>query len=68
MLNIDMNAYSAQIITEFVTATGPARSRLFELFVCVLNNDGKQLVDPNNAVCSLSQKYLGGLCPVTQVC
>ncbi|KAH7327058.1 hypothetical protein BKA65DRAFT_539736 [Rhexocercosporidium sp. MPI-PUGE-AT-0058] len=65
-LNIDMANYSAQSVSACQTANGVVMVRLFELFVCVLDNDGKQLVDPNNAVYPLSHKYLGGLCPVSQ--
>ena len=63
-----MASYGAQSVTPCYTASGLSINRLFELFVSVLDNDGKQLVDPNNAVYPLSHKYLGGLCPVTLVC
>lgn len=66
-LGIDMASYGAQSVTPCYTASGLSINRLFELFVSVLDNDGKQLVDPNNAVYPLSHKYLGGLCPVTLV-
>ncbi|PVH83983.1 hypothetical protein DL98DRAFT_652057 [Cadophora sp. DSE1049] len=64
-LGIDMASCGAQSVTPCYTAAGISINRLFELFVCVLDNDGKQLVDPNNAVYPLSHKYLGGLCPVS---
>ncbi|KAG4434784.1 hypothetical protein IFR05_009719 [Cadophora sp. M221] len=63
-LQIDMNSYAAQSATECLTASGPLMTRLFELFVCVLDDAGKQLIDPNNALFPLSHKFIGGLCPV----
>ncbi|KAL2060650.1 hypothetical protein VTL71DRAFT_9291 [Oculimacula yallundae] len=65
-LNINTAFYAAQSVSEILTANGVVSSRVFELFVCVLDNEGKQLVDQNNAVYPLSHKYLGGLCPVVQ--
>lgn len=64
---IDEMNYSAQSVTETMTTNGMITNRLFELFVCVLDNDGCQLVDSNNAVYPLSHTYLGGLCPVAEV-
>ncbi|CZT44743.1 uncharacterized protein RSE6_04959 [Rhynchosporium secalis] len=65
-LGINTNFYAAQSVTCLETANGEAATRLFELFVCVLDDEGKQLVDEKNAVYPLSHKYLGGMCPVVQ--
>lgn len=65
-LGIDGQMYGAQCVDLMNTAAGPARARVFEMFVCVLDNDGRQLIDPNNAVYPLSHAYLGGLCPVVE--
>ncbi|KAL5327535.1 hypothetical protein ACEPPN_005234 [Leptodophora sp. 'Broadleaf-Isolate-01'] len=64
-LQIDMDFYSAQSATVCETAAGARKTRLFELLVCVLDHEGKQLVNQDNAVYPLSHKYLGGLCPVS---
>jgi len=63
-LGIDIFWYPAQSVQTMTTANGSINSRLYELFVCVLDEQGRQLVDPKDAVWPYSHKYLGGLCPV----
>jgi hypothetical protein len=63
-LGVDMAWYDAQTVQTMDCATGPITSRIYELHVCVLDNDCKQLVEPNDAVYPFSHKYLGGVCPV----
>jgi hypothetical protein len=41
--------------------------RVFELFVCVLDGDGKQLVDKNDPVYPHAPYYLGSMCPVAEI-
>jgi hypothetical protein len=62
-LGIDQTNYAAQCVDKIMTANGEANVRIWEMFVCVLDDDGKQLVDPNNAVWPQCHVYLGGLCP-----
>ena len=65
-LGIDANFYAAQSIQRMSTANGIIHSRIYEMLVCVLDDAGKHLVDPNNAMWPDFQKYLGGLCPVME--
>ncbi|KAI6712479.1 hypothetical protein JHW43_004962 [Diplocarpon mali] len=65
-LDIDARLYSAQSVTTLQTAAGDVSTRVFELFVCVLDDDGRQLVDADDPVYPLSHQYLGGLCPVAE--
>jgi hypothetical protein len=44
-LGIKPVQYEAQSVIRMVTANGGKVVRVFELFVCVLDEDGKQLVD-----------------------
>ncbi len=66
MLGIDGNEYGAQSVETLMTANGPIFTRLFELFVSVLDENGKQLVDANDPVYCFNHPYLGGLCPVVE--
>jgi hypothetical protein len=50
-----------------VTANGEKVVRVFELFVCVLDKDGKQLVDKNDPVYPHAPYYLGSMCPVAEI-
>jgi len=65
-LEVDPAWYAAQTVQSFDAANGPVTSRIYELYVCVLDHNGKQLVDPNDAVWPFAHKYLGSLCPVAQ--
>ncbi|KUJ23871.1 uncharacterized protein LY89DRAFT_726923 [Mollisia scopiformis] len=63
-LGISSQDYGAQSMAMVQTAAGPSYTRMWELFVCVLDENGKQLVNAFDAVYPLSHHYLGGLCPV----
>lgn len=65
-LGVDSLWYAAQTIQTFTAAAGPVTTRIYELYVCVLDNNCKQLVNPKDAVYPYSHKYLGSLCPVAQ--
>jgi hypothetical protein len=65
-LMIDEHNYAAQSVEILNTANGVLRSRLFELFVCVLDEQQKQLVDEAHCAWPYHAKYLGGLCPVVE--
>lgn len=65
-LGIDYYNYSAQSVCPVLTAAGPVNMRLFELWVCVLSNDGAHLVDANEPAFPNSNKFLGSLCPVLE--
>ena len=66
-LIIDQDHYAAQSVDTIDTANGTIRTRVFELFVSVLDENLNQLVDPENAVWPFHAKYLGGLCPVAEI-
>ena len=66
-LMIDEQNYAAQSVDMLGTANGTVISRVFELFVCVLDEQQKQLVDENHCAWPYHAKYLGGLCPVTEL-
>lgn len=66
-LLIDEQNYACQSVASCNTANGTVNARLFELFVCVLDNEQKQLVDENHSAWPYHAKYLGGLCPVVEV-
>jgi hypothetical protein len=63
-LGVDPQIYSAQTVETLNTANGQMESRCYELFVCVLDDDCRHLVDPQNAVWPWHGKFLGGLSPV----
>ena len=65
-LAIDENMYACQAVQEMSTANGRVTSRIFELFVCVLDNDNKQLVKADDPSVPYAANYLGGLCPVVE--
>jgi hypothetical protein len=65
-LGIDLNWYGAQSVQGLTSANGSVYSRLLELYVSVLDDDGKQLVREDDAVWPKYNHYLGGLCPVVQ--
>lgn len=65
-LMIDDQNYAAQSVETLNTANGVVYARLFELFVCVLDEQQKQLVDENHCAHPYHAKYLGGLCPVVE--
>ena len=66
-LMIDEHNYAAQSVETLDTPNGVMYSRLFELFVCVLDGNRRQLVDANHCAHPYYAKYLGGLCPVAEV-
>jgi hypothetical protein len=66
-LMIDEQNYAAQSVDLLGTANGNITSRVFELFVCVLDDQQKQLVDENHCAWPYHAKYLGGLCPVSEL-
>jgi hypothetical protein len=59
--------YGAQSVIRMVTANGEKVVRVFELFVCVLDEDGRQLVDKNDPVYPHAPYYLGSMCPVVEI-
>jgi len=64
-LGIDNNTYGCQSVQSFTTASGAVNSRIYELFVCVLDHNGRHLVDSNDPVFPPpAASYLGSLCPV----
>jgi hypothetical protein len=63
---VDPTWYAAQTVQSFDSANGSVTSRIYELYVCVLDDNAKHLVDPNDAVWPFNHKYLGSLCPVAQ--
>jgi hypothetical protein len=65
-LGVDIHWYPAQSIQTMHAPTGMISSRIYELYVSVLDDEGKQLVDENDPVYPYSPRYLGGLCPVAQ--
>jgi len=65
-LGVDINYYPAQSIQTMHSPTGPVSSRIYELCVSVLDDEGRQLVDENDPVYPYNHRYLGGLCPVAQ--
>lgn len=65
-LEVDPAWYAAQTVQSFEAANGSVTSRMYELYVCVLDDNAKQLVDPHDAVWPFAHKYLGSLCPVAQ--
>ena len=65
-LFIDEENYAAQSVALLNTANGDI-TRYFELFVCVLDEKQRQLVDENHSAWPYHAKYLGGLCPVTEI-
>ncbi|KAI9743614.1 MAG: hypothetical protein M1818_002930 [Claussenomyces sp. TS43310] len=67
LLGIDPALYSAQSIEECITANGNAYMKCFEMYVTVVDEECKDLVDPDDAVWPYHGKYIGGLCPVLQV-
>jgi hypothetical protein len=50
-----------------VTANVEKVVRVFELFVCVLDEDRRQLVDKNDPVYPHAPYYLGSMCPVAEI-
>lgn len=65
-LMIDEQNYAAQSVEVLSTANGIVYARLFELFVCVLDEQQRQLVDENHCAHPYHAKHLGGLCPVVE--
>jgi hypothetical protein len=65
-LGIDENNYSCQALETMNTANGEITSRVFELLVCVLDEKGGHLVDPNDPMLPHFHHHLGGLCPVVE--
>lgn len=65
-LGINKDLYGAQCVDVVVTATGEQPVRIWELFVSVLDGNGRHLVDSNNPVWPRAHQYLGGLCPVSE--
>jgi hypothetical protein len=49
-LGVDPTWYAAQIVQNFDSANGSVTSRFYELYGCVLDDNAKQLVNPNDAV------------------
>lgn len=67
-LGIELDNYAAQSVQTLTTVNGTIHSRIFEMFVTVVQGETfSQLVDENDAVWPYHGKYLGGLCPVAQV-
>jgi hypothetical protein len=68
LLSLGVNPlfYGAQSVQSMLSASGVFTTRIYELWVSVLNNEGEQLVDENDPVFPRSHKFLGGLCPVAQ--
>jgi hypothetical protein len=66
-LGIDCVNYGAQSLDQVTTASGNVMSRIYEMFVCVLDNNNKQLVNPTDAVWPYSFHFLGGLTPVIEL-
>jgi hypothetical protein len=66
-LGIKPVQYEAQSVIRMVTANGGKVVRVFELFVCVLDEDGKQLVDKNDPIYPQTPYYLGSMCPVAEI-
>jgi hypothetical protein len=65
-LMIDEQNYAAQSVEVLNTANGVIYGRLYELFVSVLDEQQRQLVDENHCAHPYHAKYLGGLCPVVE--
>jgi len=66
-LGIKPVQYGAQSVIRIVNANGEKVVRVFELFVCVLDEDGKQLVDKNDTVYPHARYDLGSICPVAEI-
>jgi len=66
-LAIDETNYACQAVATMKTANGIVNARIFELFVCVLDDNNEQLVDPNDAAWPYHAHYLGGLCPCIEL-
>jgi hypothetical protein len=54
-------------VIRMVIANGEKVVRVFELFVGVLDEDGRQLVNKNDPVCPHAPYYLGSMCPVAEI-
>ncbi len=63
LLGIHLTSYGAQSLSSFQTAQGEYESRIYEMFCAVLDNNGRQLVDPNDPL-NPNKPYLGTLTPV----
>jgi hypothetical protein len=67
-LGVELDHYAAQSLQAISTANGLIYSRVYEMFVAVVQEETcAQLVDENDAVWPAHPKYLGGLCPVAQL-
>ncbi|KAF4627604.1 hypothetical protein G7Y89_g10552 [Cudoniella acicularis] len=74
-LGIPKNVYGAQSVVSIKTTGGKLRSRIYEMFVCVLDDIGykkdgkihyKKLVDSTYPMLPESPHYLGSLCLVVE--
>lgn len=65
-LGIDKNYYAAQSLISYNTPSGQMSTRVYELFVCVLDENGYSIVDENNPVWPLKLKHCGSLAPVCE--
>ena len=65
-VGVDKQQYACQSVTALSTAAGIVKTRIFELYVCVLDHKGLQLVDESDPVFPIAPKYLGSLCPVVE--
>jgi hypothetical protein len=63
-LGIDLLNYGAQSITTILHTTGVSHVRVYEMSVCVTDNECRNLVIVDDAVWPNSFKYLGSFMPV----
>ncbi|KAH8803299.1 hypothetical protein F5884DRAFT_756586 [Xylogone sp. PMI_703] len=63
-LGIDPEYYAAQSLISYCTPNGDIISRVYELFVYVLDENNNSIVDKNNPVWPLGVKACGSVCPV----
>jgi hypothetical protein len=65
-LSIYPTQYACQSVNAMKTAAGVVNARVYELFVCVLDNNGGHLVHLDDPVFPIGPTYLGSLCPVVE--
>jgi hypothetical protein len=63
-LMINPETYGCQSVSLAQTSNGAINLRLFEMFVCVMDELGQNIVDPLDAMWPNEPKYVGSLCPV----
>ncbi|RFU32798.1 hypothetical protein B7463_g3560, partial [Scytalidium lignicola] len=66
VLGVDKDNYAAQSLVWYNTPSGDMVSRVYEMFISVLDENGISIVDENNPVWPLGVRACGSLCPVCE--